>query len=59
MTPNDYLYNLLLKKYMDKGNLDEVNYYEFIRDVDKYGEAGLDLSKTHTDRFSDYTYKPR
>jgi len=44
---------------MDKGNLDEVNYYEFIRDVDKYGEAGLDLSKTHTDRFSDYTYKPR
>ena len=59
LTPNDYLYNLLLKKYMDKGNLDEVNYYEFIRDVDRYGEVGLDLSKTHTDRFADYAYKPR
>ena len=44
---------------MDKSNLDEVNYYEFIRDVDRYGETGLNLSKSHTDRFADYKYKPR
>lgn len=35
--PSDALFNLLLKKYMDKGNLSEVNYYDFIRDVDRYG----------------------
>ena len=35
--PTEALHNLLLKKYMDKNNLDEVNYYEFIRDVDRYG----------------------
>ena len=27
--------NLLLKKYMDKGNADEVNYFEFCNDVDR------------------------
>lgn len=26
---------LLLKKYMDKGNADEVNYFDFCVDVDK------------------------
>ncbi len=57
--PSETLTNLLLKKYMDRGNLDEVNYYEFIRDVDQYGEVGLNLSKTHTDTFKDFLYKPR
>lgn len=32
--PNEIL-SLLLKKYMDKGNVDEVNYFEFINDVDR------------------------
>lgn len=32
--PENYL-NLLLKKYMDKGNADEVNYFVFCNDVDK------------------------
>lgn len=44
---------------MDRGNLVDVNYYEFIRDADKYGEVGLNLSKTHTDTFKDFSYKPR
>ena len=35
--PSDALFNLLLKKYMDKGNLSDVNYYDFMRDVDRYG----------------------
>ena len=34
--PTEHLYNLLLKKYMDRGNLADVNYYEFIRDIDRY-----------------------
>lgn len=29
------LMDLLLKKYMDKGNADEVNYFEFCNDVDR------------------------
>ena len=34
--PTEHLDNLLLKKYMDRGNLADVNYYEFIRDIDRY-----------------------
>jgi hypothetical protein len=44
---------------MDRENLVDVNYYEFIRDTDKYGEVGLNLSKTHTETFKDFSYKPR
>lgn len=36
MPKNEKQFNLLLKKYMDRGNLSEVNYYQFIQDVDKY-----------------------
>jgi hypothetical protein len=28
--------NLILKKYADKGNLNEINYFDFCRDVDLY-----------------------
>ena len=44
---------------MDRGNLADVNYYEFIRDVDLYNEIGQQLSKSHTDNFQNYSYKPR
>lgn len=44
---------------MDRGNLSDVNYYEFIRDVDRYNEVGQQLSKSHTDNFQNYSYKPR
>lgn len=44
---------------MDKGNLDDVNYYQFIRDADKYGEVGLQLSITHTNTFKNFSYEPR
>ena len=57
--PNEKLFNLLLKKYMDRGNLADVNYYEFIRDVDRYNEIGQQLSKSHTDNFQNYSYMPR
>lgn len=30
----DNVMNLLLKKYMDMGNLDEVNYVDFCNDID-------------------------
>jgi len=29
--PTERLLNLVLKKFMDRGNLTDVNYYEFIR----------------------------
>lgn len=57
--PNERQFNLLLKKYMDRGNLTDVNYYEFIRDVDRYNEIGQQLSKSHTDNFQYYSYRPR
>lgn len=56
---NDRLFNLLLKKYMDRGNLNEVNYYQFIQDVDKYNEDGKLISKTYADSFINFEQKPR
>ncbi len=41
--PNEEALNLILKRYTDKGTLDEVNYYEFCRDVDIYDEGGPEL----------------
>ncbi len=32
---SEEILELLLKKYMDKGNADEVNYFDFCCDVDK------------------------
>ena len=42
--------NLLLKKYMDKGNADEVNYFEFCNDVDRPEDmfgAGRDFNHSY------------
>lgn len=30
----DYISNMLLKRYMDKGNADEVNYVDFCNEID-------------------------
>ncbi len=45
--------NLILKRYTDKGTLDEVNYYEFCRDVDIYDE-GVKASKAYAESFKNY-----
>lgn len=42
-----------MKRYTDKGTLDEVNYYEFCRDVDIFDEGVL-VSKTYADSFKNY-----
>jgi len=42
-----------LRRYIDKGNLDEVNYYEFCRDVDIYDE-GVQISEGHATAFKSY-----
>jgi len=34
LSANDEIMNLLLKSYCDKGNADEVNYFDFCNDVD-------------------------
>jgi hypothetical protein len=41
---------LLLKKYMDKGNAEEVNYFEFCNDVDRPEDmfgAGRDFNHSY------------
>ena len=49
--PNSEALNLLLKRYTDRGNLDEVNYYDFCRDVDLYDDEGKEISKKHAESF--------
>ena len=46
--------NLLLKHYMDKGNLHEVNYYDFCRDIEAaINYDGVIHSKTYAELFKD------
>ena len=52
-------FNILLKRYMDKGNLNEVNYYEFIRDVDKYNEDSKAISEKYASSFAGFVKGPR
>jgi len=52
--PKEEALNLILKRYTDKGTLDEVNYYEFCRDVDIYDE-GVAVSKAYADSFKNWT----
>lgn len=56
---NERQFNLLLKKYMDKGNLNEVNYYQFIRDIDKYNEDSKVISQSYADSFIGFRHVPR
>ena len=51
--PDDYSLNLILKKYIDKGNLEEINYADFCRDVDVFDE-GIEISKDHADAFKTF-----
>ena len=44
---------------MDKGNLNEVNYYEFIRDVDKYNEDSKQISQSYASSFIGFVKRPR
>lgn len=44
---------------MDKGNLNEVNYYQFIRDVDKYNEDSKVISESYASSFAGFVKKPR
>lgn len=54
MFPDENSLNLILKRYTDKGTLDEVNYYQFCRDVDIYDE-GVDVSRKQADAFKNYS----
>jgi hypothetical protein len=35
ITPTEELFQLLIRKYLDKGNIREINYFKFCADVDK------------------------
>lgn len=39
---------------MDNRNLNEVNYYQFIRDVDKYNEDSKIISQTYANSFAGF-----
>lgn len=48
--PDERILNLLLKRYIDKGNLDEVNYYDFCRDIEVL-EEGRKLAFEYAESF--------
>lgn len=52
--PNEYSLNLLLRKYIDKGNFNEVNYYNFCKEVDTILEEDVKISETHKNAFAYY-----
>lgn len=35
MPPNEALFELIIRKYLDKGTAKEVNYFTFCKDVDR------------------------
>ena len=35
MPPDDEVFDLIIRKYCDRGNSKEVNYYNFVKDVDR------------------------
>ena len=35
MPPSDEVFNLMIRKYCDRGNNKEVNYFKFCKDVDR------------------------
>lgn len=39
---------------MDRGNMNEVNYYEFIRDIDCYNVDDKNISLSHTTNFKSF-----
>ena len=49
--PDEPNLNLLLKRYIDRGNLNEVNYFDFIRDIDYNEDESIKLYKTHAEAF--------
>lgn len=57
LLPDKASLNILFKRYTDKGNLDEVNYYDFCKDVDLYDLDAKEISKTHAEAFKDTTLK--
>ena len=51
--PSDDYLNVLLKCYTDNGNLNEVNYYEFCKDVDGQDEYTKNLNLGHSSKFQE------
>ena len=57
VTASEDILNVLLKAYMDKGNVDEVNYYDFCEDVDS-AESLFEVTRGFNHSF-DYYPKTR
>ena len=55
VSTDEHVLNTLLKAYMDKGNVDEVNYYDFCYDVDHSD----DLFKVGRDFNHSFAYYPK
>ena len=49
--PTEEYLNILLKRYVDKGTLDEVNYYKFCNDVDGQDKVTKDISQNYANKF--------
>ena len=55
VSTDEHVLNTLLKAYMDKGNVDEVNYYDFCYDIDHSD----DLFKVGRDFNHSFAYYPK
>jgi hypothetical protein len=55
VSTDEHVLNTLLKAYMDKGNVDEVNYYDFCYDVDHSD----DLFQVGRDFNHSFAYYPK
>lgn len=51
LCPDKEAVNLIFRRYTDKGNLDEVNYYDFCKDIDLYDVDAKEISKTYYNSF--------
>ena len=51
----DHIMNVLLRRYMDKGNVDEVNYVDFCNEVD----SAVDIFGVGLDYNQSFDYMPR
>lgn len=47
LPPKEELFQILIRKYLDKGNIREINYFKFCADVDRPEDIFVQYSSKH------------